>query len=88
VKKPGEGLAEILASGRFPGVLMEDKGAGWVDMASPRWWGRGTKQGPFAKKHTPDGKPIWSNCREFQEAVKKANAAGDKIQAIRPRDYE
>lgn len=82
------GLAEILATGKAPGMLVEDRGNGWVDIASPRWWGKGTKHGPFARQHTPDGKPIWGSCREFKEAVKKANANGDKVQAIRPRDYE
>jgi hypothetical protein len=87
-KKPRDGLAEILAAGRAPGVIVEDRGAGWVDSQAPRWWGRGTKNGPFARQHTRDGKPIWSSCEEAREAVKKANAAGDRVQAIRPRDYE
>lgn len=87
-KRKHGGLKEILASGKFPGMFVEDKGAGWTDTVSPHWWGMGTKHGPFAKKHTPDGKPIWSNTGEYAEACRIARHHGENVRPMKPRDYQ
>lgn len=77
--KPGIGLV----------TLMNDSGVGWVDIASPRDWGREATGGEgFARKYNELGQPIFSNHREFAEACRKANDHGDSVAPIRARDYD
>lgn len=78
---------------RLPSVaptLMNDAGAGWVDIVSPRGWGQSvTEDGKgFAKRYDSFGRPVYGNRAEFDEAIKKANDHGEKVAAVRARDYD
>ncbi len=71
-------------------ILMNDDGAGWVDIVSPRGWGQSaTSDGKgFAKRYDSLGRPVFGNRSEFDEAIKKANDHGEKVAAVRARDYD
>lgn len=73
-----------------PATLMNDAGAGWVDIVSPRGWGQGaTKDGSgFAKRYDSLGRPVYANRAEFDNAIAKANDHGERVAAVRARDYD
>ena len=78
---------------RIPSIaptLMNDRGAGWVDIASPRGWGKSvTSDGSgFAKRYDSLGRPVFANRAEFDEAIHKANDHGERVSAVRARDYD
>jgi hypothetical protein len=88
MKQPGEGLAEILAAGKFPGFRMESSGPYVVDLQSPRGWGmNATKDRKgFAKHYNRHGQPVYRNNHEAKDAVLKANDHGERMEVRHSRE--
>lgn len=68
--------------------LMNDRGAGWVDTSSPRGWGKEVTGGKgFARRYDKFDRPVYANAAECHEAIRRAQDHGEKVVAIRDRDY-
>lgn len=87
MKKPGEGLREIIESGQFPAFRKEDTDTYVVDLQSPRGWGKGVTGGKgFAKHYTSNDQPVYRNNREAVDAIQRAKDHGEKVEAVHSRD--